>query len=101
MLSLAISKHSFASSLKYIRRFPCVRLLQHARNLLGPGVDGLFHSKYFLHNVTANFYVRFIIVTISNIFSGRWTKSRNPLILRVIHHRQNPLDSSENSLHKV
>jgi hypothetical protein len=30
--------------------------------------------------------------------SGRWTKSRNPVILNVIHHCQNPLDSTLNVL---
>jgi hypothetical protein len=25
--------------------------------------------------------------------SGRWTKSENPVILCVIHHRQNPIES--------
>jgi hypothetical protein len=26
--------------------------------------------------------------------SGRWTKSENPVILCVIHHRQNPIEST-------
>jgi hypothetical protein len=26
--------------------------------------------------------------------SGRWTKSENPVILCVIHHRQNPIKST-------
>jgi hypothetical protein len=31
----------------------------------------------------------------SSIYNSEWqTKSRNPAILRVIHHRQNPLDST-------
>jgi hypothetical protein len=28
-----------------------------------------------------------------NHWIGRWTKSRNPVILSAIHHRQNPSDS--------
>jgi hypothetical protein len=26
--------------------------------------------------------------------TGRWTKSKNPVILSVMHHRQNPLEST-------
>jgi hypothetical protein len=48
----------------------------------------------------------------SNYFeSGRWTKSENPVILCVIHHRQNPIESrglnssalgySKNTLYKA
>jgi hypothetical protein len=33
-----------------------------------------------------------VLSSISN--SGRWTKSSNPMILNIIHHRQNPLDSA-------
>jgi hypothetical protein len=32
------------------------------------------------------------------IHSGRWAKSINPLILNVIQHRQNPLDSKITSV---
>jgi hypothetical protein len=32
----------------------------------------------------------------SNYFeSGRWTKSENPVILCVIHHRQKPIESTK------
>jgi hypothetical protein len=31
---------------------------------------------------------------LNSLQSGRWTKSENPLILCVIHHRQNPIQST-------
>jgi hypothetical protein len=30
--------------------------------------------------------------------SGRWTNSENPVILCVIHHRQNPIESTRSQL---
>jgi hypothetical protein len=37
----------------------------------------------------------FVLSSICIWNSGRWTKSRNPVILSVIHHRQNPSDSNQ------
>jgi hypothetical protein len=35
-----------------------------------------------------------VFLSPNSLESGRWTKSENPLILCVIHHRQNPIEST-------
>jgi hypothetical protein len=38
--------------------------------------------------------IKGVSLSSNSLESGRWTKSQNPLILFVIHHRQNPIEST-------
>jgi hypothetical protein len=39
-----------------------------------------------------------VFLSSNSLESGRWTKSENPLILCVVHHPQNPIESTHLSL---
>jgi hypothetical protein len=61
----------------------------------GPNRVGV--SPY-LRTETAPVSEMSVFLSSNSLESGRWTKSENPLILCVIHHRQNPVESTWNGV---